>query len=199
MTTTTTTTTQLLFDLRDPDNKTAWSQIDGRYRPILVRFSRQLGFVGDDAEELAQQTLTEFARAYMDGKYDRERGRLKGWLLGIARNVAFELRRKKAGMHNGVDSLLDQVPDDARMSQIWEQEREQAIFAEALANLRKSTQIDAVTIEAFELYAIHGMAVKEVSDRCGLSVDSIYVAKNRLTKRLRELVAELTNAYNEGE
>ena len=196
---TTTTTTQLLCELHDPRNQSAWSQIDGRYRPILVRFSRQLGFVGDDAEELAQQTMTEFARAYADGKYDRERGRLRSWLLGIARNVAFELRRKKAGLQNGVDSLLDQVPDEARMSQIWEQEREQAIFAEALAQLRKATQVDAITIEAFELYAIHGMPVKEVAERCGLSVDSIYVAKNRLTKRLRELVTELTGAYSEGE
>ena len=195
----TTTTTQLLSGLKDPANGTAWTELDARYRPILVRFARQLGCAGDDAEELAQHTLTEFSRAYAAGKYDRERGRLRSWLLGIARNVASELRRKRAAAVGGVDSLLEQIPDDARMSQIWEQEREQAIFAEALARLRNATQTDAATLQAFELYAIHGMPVKEVAQRCGLSVDSIYVAKNRLTKRLRELVTELTGAYDEGE
>ncbi|MBI5865222.1 MAG: sigma-70 family RNA polymerase sigma factor [Planctomycetes bacterium] len=195
----TATTTRLLADLRNARNDGAWAELDARYRPILVRFSLQLGFVGDDSEELAQQTLAEFARSYSDGKYDPQRGRLRSWLLGIARNVAFELRRKKAGLHNGVDSLLEQIPDDARLSVIWEQQREQAIFAEALARLRSSTQTDAATIEAFELYAVQGMPVEHVAERCGLSVDSVYVAKNRLTKRLRELVAELTAAYSEGE
>lgn len=194
----TTTTTRLLSDLQDAGNNSAWTELDSRYRPILVRFARQLDFVGDDAEELAQQTLAEFARAYTSGQYDRERGRLRSWLLGIARNVAFELRRKRAAVRNAIDSDLDLISDDVRLTSIWEQERERAIFVEALARLR-ATQTESTTIEAFELYAIHGMPVKDVSARCGLSVDTIYVIKNRLTRRLRELVAELTEAYSHGE
>lgn len=193
------TTTQLITDLKDPANGNAWGQFDRRYRPVLRRFGQSLGFVADDAEELAQQTLSEFSRAIREGQYLRERGRLRSWLIGIARNVAHSMRRKRGNARGGADSVLDQIPDESQMSRIWEQEREQAIFAEALSLLRTTTQTDPATIEAFELYAIHGMPVREVAERCKMSVDSIYVAKNRLTKRLRELVEELTAAYTEGE
>ena len=54
-------------------------------------------------------------------------------------------------------------------------------------------------VQAFELYAIGAMAVDEVEKRCDMSIDTVYVIKNRLTKRLREIVAELTAAYDEGE
>ena len=41
--------------------------------------------------------------------------------------------------------------------------------------------------------------MEEGAQGCGLSIDSGYTIKNRLTKRLREIVCQLTTAYDEGE
>lgn len=198
------TTTRLIEDLRDPANAEAWSRFDARYRPVLIAFARKLGFGGDDASELAQQTLAEFSRAYHDGRYHREQGRLSSWLIGIARNVGSGMRRKRgSGARVGGDTVVAgieaELPDEQQMTRIWAREREQAILAEAMGILHESTRTDANTIRAFELFALRGVPAEEVAAQCGIAVDSVYVIKNRLTKRLREIVRDLTAAYDEGE
>lgn len=196
---TATTTTRLLADLQDPSNAIAWVDFDSRYRPVLNGFARKLGFDDDDADEMAQQALTEFCRAYREGRYQRERGRLRAWLIGIARNTALSMRRRRGAVRVGGNSALENLPDDLEISGIWDREREQAIYEQAMAALRESTRTDAKTLLVFELYAIQGKPVDDVASQCNVTVDMVYVIKNRLTKRLREMVAELTTAYDDGE
>lgn len=196
---TATTTTRLLADLQDPSNAIAWVDFDSRYRPVLKGFARKLGFDDDDADEMAQQALTEFCRAYREGRYQRERGRLRAWLIGIARNTALSMRRQRGAVRVGGNTALENLPDDLEISGIWDREREQAIYEQAMAALRESTRTDAKTLLVFELYAIQGKPVDDVASQCNVTVDMVYVIKNRLTKRLREMVAELTTAYDDGE
>jgi RNA polymerase sigma factor (sigma-70 family) len=199
------TTTRLIEDLRDPSNVAAWFAFDARYRPVLIAFARKLGFSQDDATELAQQTLAEFSRCYNDGRYQREQGRLSSWLIGIARNVGSAMRRKRggAGERVGGDTMIAQMPDDMpdeqHLTQVWRKEREHAILAEAMTILRASARMEEHTFRAFELFALRGVPAEEVAGQCGIGVDSVYVIKNRLTTRLREIVAEITAAYDEGE
>ena len=198
---TTRTTTRLLDDLCHSDNAQAWEGFDARYRPILTAFARRLGFSGEDAAELAQQTLVEFASAYSQGRYQRGQGRLSSWLIGIASNVGSGLRRRAA--RGRMVNTGDELPDDAwgderRLQDAWDRERERAIIINALATLRETSRMQANTLLAFELFAIRGVPAEEVAVQCGISVDAVYVIKNRLTGRLREIVQELTVVYDEG-
>jgi RNA polymerase sigma-70 factor (ECF subfamily) len=193
------TTTQLIEGLRDPANGDAWGGFDARYRPVLLAFARRIGFSTDDAAELAQQTLSEFARAYIDGKYNRGQGRLSSWLLGIARNVGRSMRRNRGMNREGGDSRVVEFPDDDVASGIWEMERKRAILAEAIERLYATSRADSATLRAFELFALRGVPAEEVAAQCDIGVDSVYLAKNRLTKRLREIVESITAAYDEGE
>ena len=63
------TTTQLLDALHDNANEPVWLQIDARYRPIVTAMARRLGLTDTDADEVAQQTLTEFVKAYGEDRY----------------------------------------------------------------------------------------------------------------------------------
>lgn len=197
------TSTQLVEQLRDPGNAQAWGGFDQRYRPILEGFGRALGLTPDEAAELAQQTLVEFAAAYRAGKYDRGRGRLSSWLIGIARNLACDMhRRRGARRAAGELALLEvpaELPDDAHLTRVWAKQRESAILAEAMAILRDSQRLEAHTMRAFELFVVRGVPAQAVAAECGISVDSVYVIKNRLTARLREIVRDLTAALDEGE
>lgn len=197
------TTTKLINDLRDPANAAAWTAFERRYRPILEGFARKLDFSPDDAEEIAQQAIAEFVTAYRAGRYERDRGRLSSWLIGIARHIASDLRRRRRAEHRaGGDSLIAELPrgvnEDQHLSQIWSRERDAAILAEAMAVLRQSVRMEEHTLRAFELFVIRGTPAEAVAEQCGIDVDSVYVIKNRLIKRLREIVQELTSAYDEG-
>lgn len=200
------TSTWLLASLHDPANAPAWEAFDARYRPILFGFARRLGFAGEDAAELAQQTLAEFARAYRLGRYQRDRGRLSSWLIGIASHVGSNMRRRaRAGGGAGAGSANPQamgeraaeLPDEAHLTEVWDAERKRAIMARALDELRHSSRTEENTLRAFELFAIHGVPAIEVAAQCALSVDAVYGIKNRLTVRLRESVARLAEVYDD--
>lgn len=197
------TTTRLIDGLREVGDNQAWEGFDARYRPVLVGVAIKLGFGGDDASELAQRALAEFAHGLRGGRYERGRGRLSAWLIGIARHIGSEMRRREKVHAVPGGSMIGQVeerfPDEARLTQIWQAERDAAILADALRTLQASERIDPRTLRAFELFALRGVPAEEVAKDCGMETETVYVVKNRLTKKLREIVRDLTSAYDEGE
>lgn len=193
-----TTTTLLLESLKDPSNLPVWEEFDARYRPVLVGFARHLGASAEDAEDVAQTTLVEFIRQYRAGKYERGRGRLSSWILTIARYRVADTKRGKARRQEfrGESAIVD-LPRDDEVQTAWDTSRRRAIIALALQSLREKTKIEENNIRAFELVAIRGMPAEEVAKDCGLSVDQVYVAKNRVTAKLRQYVEEMTKAFEE--
>ena len=81
------TTTQLLEGLADPANQAVWQVFDARYRPVLLAFARRLDLSAEDAADVAQEALTRFMTALREGRFDRDRGRLRSWMVGIARHI----------------------------------------------------------------------------------------------------------------
>lgn len=191
------TTTRLLDALRDLSNEPAWKHIDGRYRPVIAGLARRLGLNESDAEEIAQQTLTEFVTAYRDGRYDRSKGRLSSWILGIAHHTSLRALRDGRRHVSADSSAISEAPDEASLRTIWVEERDRTIFDRAMAILRDESEIDDRTLLAFELVGMRGLPVAQAAEQCGMSVDQVYVAKSRVVKRLRALVEELTSAFED--
>ncbi|MCA8958878.1 MAG: sigma-70 family RNA polymerase sigma factor [Planctomycetes bacterium] len=193
------TTTQLLESLRDPSDREVWFEFDGRYRPILIGFAQRMGLGAEESEEVAQQTLAQFVEGYRDGQYDRSKGRLRNWILGIARHRVIDHQRRQGVRRQWRgDSALDAVPDREDIEAIWRAEEERSILARALTELRQTTRLEERTIRAFELLTRAGRSPTEVATECGMSEDEVYLAKHRVTKRLREIVGKLRTLYEDG-
>ncbi len=194
-----TTTTLLLEALHDPGNEPVWRAFDARYRPILTGLARRLGLQDEDAADVAQETLAQFVHDYRAGKYDRSKGRLSSWIIAIARNRVLDLLRAR-GRQRGWrgDSALADLPDEEQLTRIWDAERERLIFEQALAELRDKTHVSPTTLRAFERFALEGAPAETVARECDLTVAEVYRVKNRLSKRLREIVSRLNGVYAEG-
>ncbi|MCB9849256.1 MAG: hypothetical protein H6817_00970 [Phycisphaerales bacterium] len=186
-----TTTTELLDGLHDRGNQAAWEEFDRRYRPILMGFLRRMGLDSTDAADVAQETLACFVKDYRQRRYDRAQGRLRSWLIGIARcRLADEQRRRGRRKELRGDSAMGNLPDDAETDAIWEAEQKQFILELAVGDLRQNTRFNERTLEAFERIAIKHEAVDIVSREMGLSPQEIYNAKNRVVERLRDIVQQ---------
>lgn len=189
------TATVLLNGLHDPANEEVWREFDARFRPILFGFACKLGLDHADATDVAQEALTRFLTAYREGRYQRQRGRLSSWLIGIARNCIVDLQRKvAAGPHVGGVSAIGELPDRFRMTAIWEAECEQQLLTLALDALRTQTRADPQTLRAFEMLCFQNRAPADVAEALGMSLNSVYLAKNRSLTRLRAIVLELTES-----
>lgn len=192
------TTTQLLESLRDPANAGLWQLFDQRYRPVLIAFAIRQGLSEDDASDVAQSTLASFAADFQAGRYDRSRGRLSSWIIGIARNRLIDLvRSKKREQLNRGESAMADISDDGAAEQEWAAARQRVIFEQAIQILRTETKLEPQTIKAFDLCAIRSVPAEVAAAECGMSVAEVYVAKNRAIKKLREIVAQLTEEFDE--
>src|SRR5206468_12314554 len=97
----------------------------------------------------------------------------------------------------GGDPVIAEVAAQPALGSIWADARDRAVLARALSILRDESDVDDRTLLAFELVALRAVPAAEAAAQCGMSPDQVYVAKSRITKRLRQLVADLTAAFEE--
>ena len=127
------TTTMMLDGLREAGNDAVWRAFDERYRPILTGFLKHVGLDAGDAAEIAQETFVEFVAAYRAGRYDRTKGGLRSWMIGIARNKVAAWRRSRGVRReqHGVSAIAD-LPDEHRLTQIWDAQCRESVLRRAL-------------------------------------------------------------------
>lgn len=189
------TTTLLLERLKDPADHAIWQAFTERYRPMIVRTARRLGLNKEDAQDAAQMALMAFFSAYREGKYDREKGRLRHWLFGIARHWilnTFDKRQKRqVDVGNPADQtdFFARIPADDQMEQIWEQEWRESTLRTCMLQVRR--EFDPKTLRAFELFAQEGLPAQQVADQLGMTSNAVFIAKHRVLKRIRELLPQM--------
>lgn len=192
------TTTALLDGLHDHTNAAAWEAFDARYRPIILAYARRLGLNMDEAADVAQETLFHFIREYREGKYERTRGRLRSWIVGIVKyRVADRYRAKAARKEKRGESAIVTLPDDSELSDIWENERRAELLRRALKELHETTRTSDRSFQAFEEFAMKGRPAAAVAAELGVSAQDVYVVKNRMADRLREILTRLEVLYDE--
>lgn len=187
------TTTTLLHDLNDFNNEAAWERFVARFRRPVIAFARQLGVPEGDAEDIAQEALLVFVKAYREGRYARERGRLGSWLFGIAHHKVFEHRRRQVRAESLQAAAAEAPPpapaEDALAAQTWEREWERAFLEECMARVRR--EFSEEIYRAFELVVVGSLTPAEAATALGVPVKRIYNAKHRVLTRIRRLRADL--------
>lgn len=187
----------MLNALSSPENKAAWDDFVDRYRPILIGFARSLGLQETDAEDVAQQTLAAFSVDLKAGKYVRGRGRLRAWMLGIARHRVIDAQRAQMRRKQWRgDSMLVEAADEQQITGVWEDAQRAVIAERAIELLRTRTRLSPSTLMVFELAILRNVPTAEVARQCNMSESEVYVAKSRAAAKLRELVDELREAFD---
>lgn len=199
------TTSRLLDDLREPRNDAAWAELDRRYRPIVAALGRRAGLGEADAADAAQETLAEFFRAYAAARYDRSRGRLRQFLIGIARMKIADVQRRRGRGGGAVGGDLDtSLPPDAKEDGCHEgawtiafaDAQRSEVLREAIQSLRGSDRAAEKTLRAFEMVALRHVPVAAVAEELGMTPQEVYLAKSRCLERLRAIIARLEAAYD---
>lgn len=186
------TTTRLLDQLRDFEEGEGWDRFVGAVREPVLRFCRKLGLTASDAEDATQESLVRFARAFREGGYERDKGRLRDWLFGIVyRQVQDTQRRLARGAERAgqADSALwAALPDPHAASLSWQAEWERHVLQQCLRRVEQ--EVAAASYRAFMGVALEERPAAEVAQELGLSRNAVFLAKHRITKRVRELQAE---------
>ena len=187
-----TTRLSLLSRIGKDDSDPAWNDFYTTYRPLILLRGSDNGLSEEEKEELVQNVMLSL---YSGGKfaYDRSKGRFRSFIRCIIDSRAIDLKRRRKDQVVACDkTVMENIADSVDLSEYdskWEQEWRRHLLAQAVEVLRE--QVEPVTFQAFELYALKEWAPAKVAEFLGISLNSVYVAKNRAVAKLREVINEL--------
>ncbi len=194
-----TTRKSLLAKVRNGD-EVSWREFYETYRPLIYLVGGDCGLTQDEKEELVQQVMSEIFRKDILQKYnidevpkdvtftyDPSRGRFRYFLKAIIRNQALKLYHKRWNYVS--ENEVGELADEEKFDNSWDDEWRKHIVMQALAELKNHVQ--DVTYSAFDMYAMQGRDVREVAKFLNISVNSVYVAKNRCIATLKEIIKDL--------
>ena len=78
------------------------------------------------------------------------------------------------------------------LEQAWNDEWQGHLLNMAMDELKNC--VEPVTYQAFDLYAIQRRKSIEVADFLDMSVNSVYVAKNRCLEQLKKIIADVSES-----
>ena len=187
----------LVEAIRFEDCPRAWEELDTRCRPIMRGGARRMGLDEALAEDAAQTAMIRLAESIRANHFDRARGSVRALCLAMVRSQVIDVMRKRArDCRADASQAQREPPAGGDLERIWMDERRRQILRLALAELREGGT-DERTIHAFELYGLREMAPERVGEMLGMTREEVYVAKFRVAKRLRPIVARLDEAYED--
>jgi RNA polymerase sigma-70 factor (ECF subfamily) len=187
----------LLVQVRSPANREAWDEFALIYRPVIYRLARHRGLQDADAQDLAQQVLMAIASAIGNFEKSSESVQLRHWLRRVVRNAIVNAlsrrpRDRAAGSSSVQELLLEQPEDDSESSAQIELEYRRELYLRAAKIVRRD--IEPETWRAFELTVVENRSIDDAALELDKPVGTIYAARSRIMRRLREAVRELEKA-----
>ena len=184
----TTTHASFLARLKDGGDSTAWPEFNERYGELIRSFARRRGLQPSDCDDVYQDVLLSLARAMPGFSYDPSRGKFRSYLKTATLRVIFKRSRQNPGGVNleDIENATRAAETDAAVEEAWEMEWRQYHLRQAVPTIE--VEFSHTDRQAFQRYAVEGMGARETAEALELSVDQVYQAKSRITKRLAELI-----------
>lgn len=180
----------LLAQIRSPEDREGWEEFALIYQPVIYRMARRRGMQDADAQDLVQTVLIRVASAI--DRWERKPGaRFRHWLRRVARNAIFTALSRPpqdaAAGGSEIQQLMTEQPavaSDVEQELALEYAREQYLRAAVIVQ----TDVNAKTWRAFEMTVIDGKSCEEAATAIGTSVGTVYAARSRVMRRLRDQV-----------
>ncbi len=187
---------------REPE---ALGRLLGRYRAPVVGWLRARGLQDADAQDLAQAVLQRIVERDLLAKAEREKGRFRWLLLGIARNVLREETRRRGAQKRGGGAApwsldLPEVADGVGAPEEEEEAFDRAWVAnlveQALAAVRDADRArGSCYVELLRAAALEGAGYDALADRFGLRLHDVKNYLFRARKRVGAQIRRMVRGY----
>jgi RNA polymerase sigma factor (sigma-70 family) len=173
---------------REPADEHAWREFVARYEPRIKSCCNAFPLQAADAEDVAQTILLKLVKGLRTFEYDPSRS-FRAWLHTVAHHalVDFLDERRVSGLNDAaVTKMLESTPARESIAQeiLAEFDRERLEIAIQQARQR----VPRSQWEAFRLTVLEGLSGAEASATLGMPVATVYTAKSKVKKLVRELM-----------
>lgn len=186
-----TTHSSVIRAVADTENAAAWNRLFDLYAGFVYSIARRKGLNDSDADDIVQMVFADLARNLPSFKYDREKGRFRPYLAAL---VKWRVIDRLKAVRRDADLKADFM-EEAKSAATTEdedfEEREwqSAAMEETLRRIKPEVRPEHYA--AFVASAVEGQDTDVVTKLYGISRDSLYQIRKRLTVKLREKLAEV--------
>ena len=186
-----TTRSSVIRAVADTENEAAWQRFFDLYAGFVFSIARSKGLNDTDAGDIVQMVFVDLVRTLPSFKYDREKGRFRSYLAAL---VKWRVIDRLKAVRRDADLKADFM-EEAKSAATTEdedfEEREwqSAAMEETLRRIKPEVRPEHYA--AFVASAVEGQDTDVVTKLYGISRDSLYQIRKRLTVKLREKLAEV--------
>lgn len=176
----------LLARLSEGADPGAWHEFCARYGELIRNVALRRGVQAADADDILQDVLLALTKAMPGFVYDPAKGKFRAYLKTVVLHAIYRKSRQ-----NGPDALLSEEAASSLAAKdgdeaAWEAEWRQYHLRLAMRSVE--LEFNENDLAAFDRYAVGGEEARAVAESLGLSIDQVYQAKSRITRRLAELI-----------
>lgn len=185
-----TTSITLLDRVRGGTDPDAWGRFVRLYSPLIYHWARRCGLQECDAADLAQDVFAALLRKL--SAFTPTSGGFRAWLRTVTMNLWRDRSRRVATRPlGGMTERLDEVAAPDILSLLDEEEHRRQLVSRGLELIRGD--FEPATWQAFWEHGVGERPAAEVAAELGLSLSSVYGAKFRVLRRLREELADVAD------
>ena len=185
------TRSSVLRAVANTENEAAWQRFFDLYAGFVFSIARSKGLNDTDADDIVQMVFSDLARNLPSFKYDREKGRFRPYLAALVKwRVIDRLKAVRRDADLKAD-FMEEAKSAATTEDedFAEREWQSAAMEETLRRIKPEVRPEHYA--AFVASAVEGQDTDVVTKLYGISRDSLYQIRKRLTVKLREKLAEV--------
>ena len=186
-----TTRSSVIRAVANTENEAAWQRFFDLYAGFVFSIARSKGLNDTDADDIVQMVFSDLARNLPSFRYDQEKGRFRPYLAALVKwRVIDRLKAVRRDADLKAD-FMEKAKSAATTEDEDFEEREwqSAAMEETLRRIKPEVRPEHYA--AFVASAVEGQDTDVVTKLYGISRDSLYQIRKRLTVKLREKLAEV--------
>ena len=180
----------LLGRIKDRADRNAWQEFNDRYGELIRGFARRRGLQAADCDDVAQDVLLSLSQAMERFEYDPGKGKFRSYLKTVTLRAIFRRNRRKGGEIDleHIEEATAAASRDQQIEEAWEMEWRDYHLRQAM----KTVELNAnpSDVRAFKRYAIEGRDAQDTAAALELSLDQVYQAKSRITRKLQDIIEQ---------
>ncbi len=184
------TPSSLLVRLGQPNASAHWERFVALYTPLLYSWTRRLNVPPQDAADLLQDLFTCLVEQFPSFTYDPRRS-FRAWMRTLLVNRWRTWLRRRAACKVLADpnDRLEDVAAPEQVAEFEEEEYRRHVVFRALQLMQ--AEFKPATWKACWEYVVNGRPPEEIARELDVSVNTVYLSKSRVLRRLREELSEL--------
>jgi RNA polymerase sigma-70 factor, ECF subfamily len=183
-----------VIDRAKRGDQEAFKQITVLYAGLVYHWCRTTGLSAEDTEDVGQQVFLTVSKNLHGFSRKKPGDSFRAWLRVITRSRIVDHIRENANREKAVGGTK-KWNEPASLSFLEDESDEERNLAKSMIYEKAMSLIQgafsAQDCRALHLVVVEGMSPKEVAEQLGIEINSVYIAKSRILKWLRNVFGEL--------